>query len=190
MTTNIDTDMALLTAWQAGDAKAGERLVNRHFDAVCRFFRSKLGDDVGDVVQQTFLDCLEAKHSITSTFQGFLFAIARARLYDHLRRTYRGLTIEQLSSHSLLDLGLTPVTAHLQNRAKEALMQVLNEMPIDTRILLELTYWQDMSASEVAEVVGIPANTVRGALSKARAVLRDRLGQTEEQSVITFSEFR
>ena len=40
-----DDDLALLVAWRAGDRGAGEALLARHFDTVCRFFHNKVGDD-------------------------------------------------------------------------------------------------------------------------------------------------
>ncbi len=33
-------------AWRAGDATAGNALIERYFDAIYRFFRSKLGEDI------------------------------------------------------------------------------------------------------------------------------------------------
>ncbi|MDD9967022.1 MAG: RNA polymerase subunit sigma-70, partial [Myxococcales bacterium] len=35
-------DMELLDAWRSGDEGAGKRLFERHFDAMYRFFRSKV----------------------------------------------------------------------------------------------------------------------------------------------------
>lgn len=46
----VATDHELLDAWCAGDREAGDALIRRHFEAVCRFFRGKLGDDIEDLV--------------------------------------------------------------------------------------------------------------------------------------------
>jgi len=56
-------DGELLSAWQAGDAAAGEAFVDRHFDAITRFFRNKVcsEDDVAELVGQTFLGCTAGK---------------------------------------------------------------------------------------------------------------------------------
>ncbi|MCH9683177.1 MAG: hypothetical protein K0V04_17210 [Deltaproteobacteria bacterium] len=40
------TDFELLDAWKGGDKAAGNALFQRHFDSVCRFFRSKVGEGV------------------------------------------------------------------------------------------------------------------------------------------------
>ncbi|MEM6989706.1 MAG: sigma factor, partial [Myxococcota bacterium] len=102
------TDDALLAAWRDGDRGAGDALVNRHFDAVSRFFRSKLGDDVEDLIQRTFLDCVESRDRIQRpTFRAFLFAVARNRLFDHLRRGLRR-PVDQLGSRSIAELCTRP----------------------------------------------------------------------------------
>ena len=41
--------------------------------------------------------------------------------------------------------------------------------------MLELTYWEDLKGPEIAEILEIPANTVRSRLSRARAALREAL---------------
>ena len=57
------SDGELLEAWQSGDREAGNHLVDRHFDAITRFFRNKVcgDDDVAELVGQTFLGCTSGK---------------------------------------------------------------------------------------------------------------------------------
>ena len=75
----------------SGDNEAGDALIRRHFDAVCRFFRTKLGDEVEDLIQRTFQVCTAKRGELTreGSFRGFLFGVARNLLLDHLRRRYR-----------------------------------------------------------------------------------------------------
>ena len=54
------TDEELLRAWSDGDRDAGERLFERHFESVVRFFRNKAAGDHEDLIQQTFLGCVES----------------------------------------------------------------------------------------------------------------------------------
>ena len=83
---------ALLEAWRAGDAAAGEALFERHFDAIYEFFASKLTIDVGDLVQRTFLGCVEARGRFRGecSFRTFLYAIARLELYGYFLSRHRG----------------------------------------------------------------------------------------------------
>jgi hypothetical protein len=49
----VDRDLELLQRWREGDQDAGELLLARHFDAVCRFFRNKVGDAAPDLIQRS-----------------------------------------------------------------------------------------------------------------------------------------
>ncbi|MCH9687426.1 MAG: sigma-70 family RNA polymerase sigma factor [Deltaproteobacteria bacterium] len=168
-------DAALLDAWRAGDRDAGDALIGRHFDAVCRFFRSKLGDDVEDLVQRTFLDCVESRERIRHpSFVAYLFGVARNRLFDHLRRELRRPT-EALGERSIAD-----IRTHLSGRLARAqhhalVVRAMQALPVDFQIALELAYWEDLSGAEIASVLQIPANTVRSRLSRGRALLRERV---------------
>src|ERR1044071_7833713 len=77
------TDRELLHRWGEGCRKAGDALIDRHFAAVYRFFRNKVGAELEDLVQQTFLACVEARARFReeSSFKTFLLAIARYQLY-------------------------------------------------------------------------------------------------------------
>ena len=81
------SDAELLVAWKDGDARAGDALFSRHFEALYRFFRNKIGGAVDDLVQTTFLKCADAKDRFrgASSFRTFILSIARHVLMDHLR---------------------------------------------------------------------------------------------------------
>ena len=61
--------------------------------SVARFFRNKLPADAAheDLIQQTFLGCVEAKSLFRgdASFRSFLFAIARNQLSKHWRKRSR-----------------------------------------------------------------------------------------------------
>ena len=60
----VDGDHELLRAWQTGDDRAGEQLFRRHYQLILRFFHNKAGTQAHDLVQRTFLACLEARDRI------------------------------------------------------------------------------------------------------------------------------
>lgn len=171
------SDLELLVAWKDGDRNAADELIARYFDPVCRFFRSKLGDDVDDLIQRTFLDCLASHERFRGegSFRSYLFSIAHHRLYDHLRKAQRRPAHEDLGAMSIRDLGTTPSRAAARGEESEILREALDALPLDHRIALELAYWEDMSGPEIAIALGIGANTVRSRLSRARTALREAI---------------
>ena len=164
----------LLRAWRAGDRAAGDTLIAGHFESICRFFRTKLGDDVEDLIQQTFLDLLAAPAPVTSV-RARLFTIARRRLLDHLQARYRLDEVELVTSISVADLRTSPSTSAARSEQQRLLHEALCRLPLDHRMALELAYWEDLSGAEIAEILEISEHTVRSRLARARQALRDQI---------------
>ena len=171
-------DMALLSAWQAGDAHAGNQLFERHFDAIYRFFRYKTGDDGADLVQRTFLGCIEARDRFrrASSFRTFLFAIARNELRGYWRKRHKMANID-FGVSSLLDLGASPSTMARKRDSAQQLVDALRSIPLEQQVALELFYMHGLSGPELAFVLEIPEGTVRSRLRQARLSLREHLAR-------------
>lgn len=186
-------DEDLLTAWRAGDLDAGDELVRRYFDGVSRFFRTKIGVEAEDLIQRTFLDCVESRDRVRGGFRGYLFAVARNRLLDHLRSRYRRAEHLDPETVTLVDLGTSPSQRVARNEREALLAQALAVLPIDLRIALELAYWEGLDGPEIARVLDVPANTVRGRLARAREALRselERLADSPRVATDTLRTFR
>lgn len=166
-------DSALVESFRAGDARAGTALVERHFDALYRFFRSKVAGDVDDLVQQTFTSCLEARESFRGecSFRTLLFRIARRRLYDHYRSKRRDQALD-FTTTSVRALGTSPSAALQRSDTIAAVRAALQELPLEAQTLLELSYWQDMSTQELAQVFEVPTGTIKSRQFAARAQLQ------------------
>ena len=176
------SDFELLDAWQLGDRAAGNALIERHFDSLYRFFDRKVHADVADLVQKTFLACVESKERFarTSSFRTYLFSIARRKLYDHWRTRSRRPETD-LSSTSIVDLGMTPSAIHAGKQEQRLLLEALRNIPLESQLLLELHYWEGLTGPQLAEAFEIPEGTVRSRLARARSALEATL-QTLAQS--------
>jgi len=168
------TDRELLDGWRAGDKAAGQEFVARYWPSVARFFRSKIGDDGADLISQTFLACVQATEPIEHA-SAFLFAVARRRLADHFRQRARTPELD-LAKSSLADLGTGPVTAAARRERADILKGALAQIPLDDQIAIELAYFEGLPLRDVAAVLEIDDNTVRSRLARAKAKLRDLVG--------------
>lgn len=170
------SDLELLDAWRSGDLRAGNALFQRHFAALSRFFRNKIDVGVEDLIQDTFLACVEGRDRFAgrSSFRTYLFSVARHLLHGRYRQRRRDLDV---TVTSVLDLGASPSRPLGRREEEAALLRALRSIPIDFQIALELAYWEDMKGPELAEVLGIPANTARSRLARARVALREALAQ-------------
>lgn len=167
--------MELLNAWKAGDREAGAELFERHYRSVLRFFHNKCGEQSRDLIQRTFLCCLEARDRIheDSNFRAFLFGIARNVLLEHFRKTKREGTLFDVMKTTAADVSPqpTPGTMLAKRREVKLLMQALRRIPIELQITIELYYWEHMQGREIATVFAVPEGTVRTRLRRARQLL-------------------
>lgn len=170
-----EDDAVLLSAWGAGDGEAGSRLFTRHYRSVYRFFSNKLASlaAVEDLVQQTFTACVEARARFRgdASFRTFVLAIARNLLLKHLRDRRRDPDIDA-DAASLADCGLGASTVVGMRREQQLLLTALRRIAIDSQVVFEMTYWEQMPAREIAAILGETEAAIRGRLRKAKLELR------------------
>ena len=168
-------DSELLEAWQAGDRRAGHELFTRHFKGIRRFFANKAGGDTEELVQSTFARCVESRDRFRnrSSFRTFLFGIARNVLREHFR--WRKPEQFDPDRHSVEDSGAGPSTLLAAKQEQRLLLEALRRIPLEHQALLELYFWEKLSASQIAEIFEIPENTVRTRIRRGKALLREQL---------------
>ena len=168
-------DAELLALWRDGDRGAGEQLFDRYGSKVARFFYNKVDHGVEDLVQQTFLACVEshARYRGTGSFLTFLMGIARNILAGHYRKRERGKRAFDMAAVSVAEMSATPSIAVAKNREQRLLLEALRRLPMDLQIALELHFWEEMTAKEIGEVLELPVGTVKSRLRRARQLLHE-----------------
>ncbi|MCA9688832.1 MAG: sigma-70 family RNA polymerase sigma factor [Nannocystaceae bacterium] len=179
-------DLELLRRWQAGDEVSGEQLFRRHYRSILRFFHNKAGDQVHDLVQRTFLGCLEARARIEGSagFRPFLFGVARNVLHDHYRRGRRDRDHLDFTQVSAEDMRPSPSSAFGRAREVDLLLRGLRRIPIEGQLILELYYWEGMRAREIAEVMDMPEGTVRTKIRRSRLRLEQEIAAIAESPAL------
>lgn len=180
MTADQDSDQSLLAQWRAGDAAAGNRLFRRHFRAVRRFFRNKVpASEVEELIQRTFVGCVEARERIRGDFgfRPFLFGVARRQLYNYLRARAnheRRVNVD-LGVSSVHDLGQSPSSAMAELQRHQLLLMALQRVSVEHQTMLELFYWEQLGGAEIAAVLDIAPATVRTRLFRGRQAVHKAL---------------
>ncbi|HEX3769636.1 MAG TPA: sigma factor-like helix-turn-helix DNA-binding protein [Polyangiaceae bacterium] len=70
------------------------------------------------------------------------------------------------------DVALSPAERYQRETDLE---EAIRTLPADIRTVFELSYWHDLKHVEIAEVLGVPLDTVAARFSAARATLRHLL---------------
>jgi RNA polymerase sigma-70 factor, ECF subfamily len=147
-------------------------IYDRHAAMVFRSLRA-LGvseASLDDAVQDVFL----VVHRRLGDFEGrsavttWLYGIARRVASEYRRRRAVG-TGPMAPAPDLPDQSPTPEHALARTRAARAVMEILEAMEPDKREVFALMELEQLSAPVVAEMIGIPLNTVYSRLRLARA---------------------
>ena len=172
-------DHDLLSAWAAGDKTAGALLVERHYDTVSRFFANKAGDAAEDLAQRTFLACIERTSTWrkSGSMRAFLLGVARNVLFEHIRSNVRHGKGVDFGTQSIVDLSPGASTLVEQHAEQRQLLLAIQRIPLESQLILEMYYWEDLSVEELAEVLEIPVGTVKSRLHRAREQLREALAE-------------
>ena len=171
------SDADLLASWSAGSRAAGDALIERHFDVVHRFFRNKVGAEIEDLVQQTFLACIEARARYRghASFKTFLLAIARNQLFTHYSRQRRNALDIELTS--VRDLQTSPSGVVARHEDERLLAEALRCVSLDAQVVLELVYWEGLDGNDLASVLDVPLNTAYTRLRRAMEALRQHVAE-------------
>ncbi len=179
----MPTDLQLLEAWRDGDRNAGNELLARYFDSLYRFFASKVSDEVEDLIQNTLLATVKYIDAVAraASFKAYLFTIASNQLYAHLRGKLRDGERVDFTLSSAVELGLTPSEIVAQRERELQLSLALRRIPLELQIVLELGYWEELSATEIAVVLSVPVGTAKSKIRRAKQLLAielDRMATT------------
>ena len=185
-------DEELLSAWRDGDRAAGQELYTKYFPLIYRFFSNKVGEDIEDLVQRTFLACTHHRARLRggSSLRAFLLVVARNELFDHLRMRYRDGQSIDVGSVSIADLGTTASQLIARRDEHRLLLLALRRIPLELQDILELHYFEQLTGPELADALEIPEGTVRSRLRRAIIALRkelEQLSQSPEQIDSTIS---
>jgi RNA polymerase sigma-70 factor (ECF subfamily) len=170
-------DFALLERWAQGDRVAGGALFERYFDAIHRFFANRTSREVADLVQDTFTACIAARDRFRreSSFRTFLFATARNVLFAHYRGKGRDGDDEAIGDSMLIDLDPSPSSMLGRRDEERLLLEALRRIPLDSQLAIELYEWEELTAPEAAEVLGISEAALRSRVHRAKHDLREQL---------------
>jgi RNA polymerase sigma-70 factor (ECF subfamily) len=187
-----DTDQQIVEACQGGDPAAFEGLVRQYGPSVLGFLTRICGDRdrAEDCFQETFGRVHRNLHQVRpAAFRAWLFRIATNTAIDGFRRQGRVkmTSLDQISDgenlgamrDAIVDPVPGPVEVASRHEQLAAVRQAVASLPDGQRAALVLAYYQQMSYSQVAEVLGCSVGTVKTQMSRALATLAERLPDLE-----------
>lgn len=167
------TDEQLMQAYAGGRAAAFNELFQRYRMPVVGFFRRRVTNQARaeELAQETFLAVVRAsgRYEQTALFRTWLYAIAFRILHAHRRKAAFRATF--LAAPKEMPEPSVPSSVE----AEVVLRQAVGKLdPMDREVLL-LREFEQLRYDEIAAVLGVPLNTVRTRLYRARMALHSLL---------------
>jgi RNA polymerase sigma-70 factor (ECF subfamily) len=195
MTLRDEADEALMLRYQQGDVAAFELLLTRHrkpvFNFILRFVGSK--ELAEDLLQETFLRVIKgaANYKQQAKFTTWLYTIARNLCVDQSRRKKhrRHASLDQPMAKSddsgtLLDVlpgkDMPSDRQAVSQQLHHTLHNAIASLSDPQREVFLMREFLDMPFKQIAEVVGVPENTVKSRMRYALEKLRLELEEYKD----------
>lgn len=188
-------DETLMLRYQQGDRAAFAQLVRRHQTALFNFAlrQVRIPQVAEDVVQESFVrvvqNAADFKHE--ARFTTWVYTITRNLCIDHLRK--RALRKHPSLDESRGEEGDGPTLgeqtadprASVEREAtgtelKERIARAVDTLPDEQREVFLMREMANLPFKEIAEITGVPENTVKSRMRYALERLQEHLSEYEE----------
>ncbi|MDR1836102.1 MAG: sigma-70 family RNA polymerase sigma factor [Treponema sp.] len=174
-------DQLIVSQIVSGQKDLFRLLVRRHEKAVygmgLSFFRNK--EDSSDFAQEVFLKAYRSlfRFEGRSRFSTWLYKIAYNTAINEVNRRKEYHSLAEEDMNKLISTGDTPERIAIRNAAREAVQAAKEKLPERFRICVDLFFFYDRSYQEIEAITGIPVNTVKSHIFRAKIILREKLEQ-------------
>jgi RNA polymerase sigma-70 factor (ECF subfamily) len=173
---------ASLAALSRGDTSVLREVYRQHHEAVRAFARRLLGSDADaeEVVQDVFVDLPQAVQRFRGecTLATFVISVAVNRARHFMRAAGRRRAAHSRLAEQQQSVGTSaPATDEVVEREELArrLLRAMTGLSDEQRLAFVLCDVEERTSFEAAQILGIPASTLRSRLSAARESLRSIL---------------
>jgi RNA polymerase sigma-70 factor (ECF subfamily) len=186
----LSDDAPLIEATLAGDSAAFGQLVGRYQDRLYNSLFRVLGsaEDARDIVQDAFVQAYLKLKTFrgSSAFYTWLYRIAFNLAMSHARKARPTVSLDwQKAGHGAEPVDGQPgPDAGLAHRERVELVHAaLAGLSAEYRQILVLRELEGCRYDEIAEILELPAGTVRSRLFRARVQLRDQLAPSMREEI-------
>ena len=174
------SDITLAEKFLRGDAQAFDALVARHKERVYSLIYRMTGDRewAEDITVEVFVEAYQSLPSFRqrASFATWLHRVAVNVCLEHLRslkakRQIQEVQLDEADVPSRLSAADVMMTRELADQ----IVRAMQTLPLAQRAALSLFYLEERTHSEIAEILGIPKNTVKTRIFYGTRALRDQL---------------
>jgi RNA polymerase sigma-70 factor (ECF subfamily) len=183
-------DEELMELVQDGEVRAFEVIFDRHSSAAFSLAYRMCGRPAmaEDIVQESFVSLWRssaAYDAARGSVRTWVLSVVRNRAIDAFRREAAKATSdldEQRVAERLLAPELTDREVERRDDARQV-REALKGLPADQRQVIELAFFGGFSHSQIAEMLKLPAGTVKGRMRLGLSKMRFALGDATRMAL-------
>ncbi len=183
---DASSDAILVNRIAAGDKLAMQALFARHQTPVYRWLLRFVSNETlaEDLLSEVFFDVWRqaGRFERRSSVSTWLMSIARFKALSARRRRAEAELDEKIET-TVADTANDPEAALQEKNRGELLRQALTLLSPEHREIIDLVYYHEKSIAECAEIIGIPAATVKTRMYYARKNLAELIKDLEDGQV-------
>lgn len=184
--TNPKREIFLILRSQSGDREAFDELLKSVQAALFRYIFRLVGETATaeDVTQEVFLIIYRKIRWLENPqlFRAWAYRIASREAFKRLKRERRWA--EQIRDEEVLEKISATETAEIyEPKLIEKIPELISSISPASRAVLILHYLDELSLSEVAEILDISLGTVKSRLAYGLARLREKVKERNEKYV-------
>jgi RNA polymerase sigma-70 factor (ECF subfamily) len=190
------SDIELISSILSGDKNKYALLVEKYQPMVFRICRGFVvfREDADDLMQEVFIKVFRSLDSFNqqSAFSTWLYRITLNTCLNYKRKTERNQFFLRLNKIGIRDLKRyeTFMSDNIQqadqqmidNQHATHIKQAINRLPEKQQTALVLSKYEDMSQSDIAQVMNLSVGAVEQLLFRARENLRKQLAEYYKQN--------
>lgn len=172
-----------------GDSKAFAVLIDRYKHMVFTLAMKilKNNEEAEEVSQDVFVKVYQVLQTFKgdSKFSTWVYKIAYYRSLDYLKKQKRNLNTSSIDTeveYHLPSIENTLDRLEAEER-KKTIKRAIDGLPENDAVVITLHYFEELSLKEIADIMGIEANTVKVRLFRSRKRLAELLKNTLEPEI-------
>ena len=175
-------DAELADRARNGDVDAYEQLVARYQQIAHRvaYLITRSAADADDAAQEAFVKAYYALDRFRSgaSFKPWLLTIVSNEARNRRRSSGRRMELAERAANVRPsgEAAPSPEVAAIATEERTMLMEAVDRLREQDRLVIVYRYLLDLSEQETAEILGCPRGTVKSRLSRALSKLKDDIG--------------
>lgn len=173
--------------FQDGNVKAFETIYSLQFNHIYYIAMqyTKSREAAEDVAQDVFIDVYRSLNQLDTPehFNAWVNRVVYHTFLKSIRSKQISMRVhmaeENFECYIHDDLQLTPDEVFHHNQVSEDVEEVFDSLAIELQEVARLTFYDELTNKEVADILEIPIGTVKSRLNRVRTLARERLNMND-----------